>query len=146
MEKSENQILSEAFKSLWNYKPEIRYCFFHVANEAKRTPIEWSQLKAIGFTKGIQDIHFLFNRASYHIEMKTPTGRIDPWQAVVHCAHFNQGFPTYIFRTSQDLVNFVISAIDLGEQATRESFKLFHSPYCLPSDHLPILIKKAKSK
>lgn|SRR5690606_7941161 len=144
MEKSENKILSEAFKFLWNNHPEIRYCFYHVANEAKRTPIEWSMLKAIGFTKGIQDIHFLFKGHAYQIEMKTPTGRIDPWQKVVHCAHFNQGFVTYIFRTSKDLIDFITCIITEGDKLARQKFKDFHSPYCLPIEELPKLIKDAK--
>lgn len=144
--KTEDQILAAAVKKIWNELPETRYCFYHIANEAKRSVMEWAQLKAKGFTAGIQDLHFLFGGHTYLIEMKDEKGQIQPDQAVVHCAHFNQGFPTYIFRNETDLFNFVHSVVNHGHADTEQAYAGFRSKYCLPIENLPELVRIAREK
>lgn len=143
---TEDQFLAEAVKEIWNTMPETRYCFFHIASEAKRTVMEWAQLKAKGFIAGIQDLQFVFKGTVYHIELKTEIGVISPEQAVVHCAHFNQGFPTYIFRDSESLVMFVRDVVSMDEKDVRSKYSYAHSPYCIDVSNLPRLIEVAKSK
>ena len=107
MRKSELKIQAEACSFIWNEMPETRYCLYHVANEAQRSPVEWGMLKAAGFINGIQDIHFLWSGVTYRIEMKGEGGHIDPAQKVVHAAHAKQGSITYVFWDSDTLIRFV---------------------------------------
>lgn len=142
---TEDQFLAEAVKIIWNEMPETRYCFFHIASEAKRSPIEWVQLKAKGFIAGCQDVQFIWSGTVYHIELKDrSSGVISADQAVIHCAHFNQGFPTYIFYDSETLVNFVKDVIKKGNEYTRSVYAKYHSPFCLPIEELPRLLIEVK--
>lgn len=144
---TEDQFLAEAVKYIWNNIPETRYCFFHIASEAKRSKIEWAQLKAKGFLKGIQDCQFIWKGQTYHIELKDlDTGIISADQAVIHCAHFNQGFPTYIFYDSETLINFVKDVIEKGNEETREKYKSYWSDFCLPISEMPRLEQEVKRK
>lgn len=108
---SEIQIQGEFFRKCWNELPETRDCLYHVANEAKRTEIEWAQLKASGFRKGIQDMHFAYEGKFYHIELKTEEGKLSPHQKAIHCAHARQGFNTWVFRCPKIAFEFVKSIV-----------------------------------
>jgi len=126
---SELKIQANACQFIWNKYPQTRYCLYHVANEAQRSPVEWGMLKAAGFINGIQDMHFVWFGNTYRIEMKTETGIISPDQKVVHAAHMAQLCPTYVFRTAENLITFVgdiVQGYELGYWST------FISPYCKP--------------
>lgn len=138
---SEIQIQGEFFRKCWNELPETRDCLYHVANEAKRTEIEWSQLKASGFRKGIQDMHFAFKGSFYHIELKTEDGKLSPHQKAVHCAHAGQGFPTWIFRCPTVAFEFVKSIV-VGNGTI--SFSHYKSPYCLKPEMYQLFALEAK--
>lgn len=141
---TEDQILAKAVMEIHNTMPETRYCFYHIANEGKRSVMEWAQLKAKGFVAGIQDLHFIFGGHIYLIEMKDEKGYVQPDQKVVHCAHFNQGIPTYIFRDPETLIGFVKDVVTKGHSFATNKYKKFISPFCLPKTELPRLIKEAR--
>jgi len=126
---SELKIQAKACQFIWNKYPQTRYCLYHVANEAKRSPVEWGMLKAAGFINGIQDMHFVWSGNTYRIEMKTETGIISDDQKIVHAAHMTQLSPTYILRTSEDLVT-LIGDIVKGFDLTY--WTAFISPFCKP--------------
>lgn len=126
---SEIKIQATGCQFIWNKYPETRYCLYHVANEAQRSPVEWGMLKAAGFINGIQDLHFDWSGKSYRIEMKTETGVISDDQKVVHAAHMSQGFKTYVFRTAENLITFIG---DIVKGYDLIYWDQFISPYCKP--------------
>lgn len=139
MRTSELKIQAEACKFIWNKYPQTRYCLIHVANEAKRSAIEWSMLKSAGFIKGAQDLEFRWNNFVYFIEVKANGGKIDPWQKVVHCANSKQGFNTWVLWSAKDIILFI-------EDVMKGNVKDWNSkisPYCNFED-INILIKQAK--
>lgn len=142
MRKSELKIQAEVCTHIWQNHPETRYCLYHVANEAQRSPVEWGQLKAAGFIKGIQDLHLLWRGVTYRIEMKGDGGKIDPWQKVVHKAHALQGSETYVFWNAEDAIRFIEDVIN-GVYSWQTWVK-FVSPYCGAEYNLNTLILEAK--
>lgn len=142
---TEDQFLAAAVKRIWNEIPETRYCFFHIASEAKRSTVEWVQLKAKGFLNGIQDCQLVFGGKVYHIELKDQdNGIISAEQAVIHCAHFNQGFPTYIFYDEETLFNFVNDVVKKGYLYVIQAYVNDRSRFCLPISYLPQLEAEVK--
>ena len=139
MRKSELKVQAEACSYIWHNLPQTRYCLFHVANEAQRSAIEWGQLKAAGFIKGIQDLMFFWDGNVYAIEVKSEGGKIDPWQKVTHRAHYGQGIVTYVFWNSEDIVAFV-SGIVAG---TNYDWESNISPYSSTSHEIKDLIRLA---
>lgn len=139
MRTSELKLQAEACQYIWNKYPKTRYCLIHVANEAKRSAIEWGMLKSAGFIKGAQDLEFRWNGKVYFIEVKASGGHIDPWQKVVHCANSNQGFNTWVLWSAKDIITFVEDAMNGNVNGWDSSV----SPYCGFND-LDLLIKEAK--
>lgn len=127
--KSEDQICSAVVKKLWNELPQTQFCLVHVPNEANRSKIEWVQMLSKGLIAGAQDYYFLWAGKCYQIEMKDQDGKISSHQAVLHCAHYHQKIPTFVFRNEDDFYNFVNDIVAIGHDACKK-YMSFISPYC----------------
>ena len=54
--------------------------FYAVPNGGSRNPIEGAKLKAMGTLPGVSDLNIECNGRTYHIELKTASGRQSPAQ------------------------------------------------------------------
>lgn len=61
---TEDQFCAAAVKHIWNTYPATRRLLQHIPNEAKRSKIEWVQLKAKGLIPGASDSNWM--RQSSH--------------------------------------------------------------------------------
>lgn len=105
---TEDQFCAKAFKQIWNEMPETRRLLIHIPNEAKRSKIEWVQMKAKGLISGAQDYIFVWKGRVYPIEAKDPkTGRISEEQKKVHEAFLKQGVKTHIVYSAEELVTLI---------------------------------------
>jgi len=99
---SEDRLLAECHKWLWNTHPETRRCSWHVANERKITPMQGAILRAKGVLSGVPDYVFNWNGKTYYFEMKTATGRLSPTQKKVISSLQKQNFNVVIIRTFEE--------------------------------------------
>lgn len=104
---SEAKIQQDAITHIRNQFPETYGCLYHIANGGYRDPRTATILTGQGVVPGVQDLHLIWAGKLYLIEVKTSSGQVDPAQKVVHAQHKKQGFDTYIFRTSKEIISFV---------------------------------------
>ncbi|WP_183560628.1 VRR-NUC domain-containing protein [Mucilaginibacter sp. SP1R1] len=123
---SEAKIQQDAFTEIRNRYPQTYGLFFHVPNGGMRDALTAAFLKGAGVVRGIPDLFFLWAGNVYLIEVKTPTGFCSTDQKLIHSVHASQGFKTYIFTSSHDIVSFVSTVIEGGELV---GFDLFISPF-----------------
>jgi hypothetical protein len=111
---TEDQFCAKAVQYIWNTYPETRRLLIHIPNEAKRSKIEWVQLKAKGLIPGATDYVFFWNEKGYAIEAKDPnTGKISPDQIKVHEALKSQGIPVFIVYSDQEFIQVIESIINV---------------------------------
>lgn len=123
---SEARIQQEAITEIRNRFPESYGALYHIANGGYRDPRTATILTGQGVVPGIPDLHLIWAGKFYLIEVKTHQGQIDPAQKVIHAQHKKQGFDTYVFKSSYDIISFVEHVI-LGKGI--DMFKTFISPY-----------------
>jgi len=123
---TEGKIQQTAIENLKNAHPELYGCLYHVPNGGFRDSLTASIMTGQGLTRGIQDLHFIWSGNLYLIEVKTERGEVSTSQKVVHAQHDKQGFKTYIFKTSEQIIYFVEWVI-AGKSL--DGFKRFISPY-----------------
>lgn len=110
---TEDQFCAAAVKYIWNTYPETRRLLQHIPNEAKRSKIEWVQLKAKGLIPGATDYIFFWAGRCHCIEAKDPTkGRISPDQQQVHDALKSQSIPVHIVYSSEEFITLIESIIN----------------------------------
>lgn len=123
---SEARIQQDAITEIRNKYPESYGCLYHIANGGYRDPRTATILTGQGVVPGVQDLHLIWGGNLYLIEVKTYNGQVDPAQKVIHSKHKLQGFDTYVFRTSIDIISFVEHVI-LSKNI--DHFKAYISPY-----------------
>lgn len=110
---TEDQFCAKAVQYIWNTYPETRRLLIHIPNEAKRSKIEWVQMKAKGLIPGAPDYIFLWKAKAYAIEAKDPeTGRISKDQKQVHEALLNTGIPVHIVYSDKEFIKVIESIIN----------------------------------
>lgn len=110
---TEDQFCAKAFQYIWNNYPETRRLLIHIPNEAKRSKIEWVQMKAKGLIPGAPDYIFLWNGTAHSIEAKDPnTGRISQDQLTVHSALKSQSIPVHIVYSDTQFIELIESIIN----------------------------------
>lgn len=89
---TESQIQAACVTWLWNTYPQTRGLFFAVNNNSEHVARAMNR-KAVGLVAGVSDTIFLWNRAVWLIEFKTPTGtqsaKQKEWEAKVNEAGFD---------------------------------------------------------
>lgn len=126
---SEARIQQDAFTEIRNRHPATYGCLWHVPNGGIRDAITATFMRGAGVVKGIADLFFLWAGKVYIIEVKTPTGTCSNDQKLIHAIHAGQGFDTYLFTSSDDIIRFVemvITGGDIGE------WSAFISPFSRP--------------
>lgn len=123
---SESKIQQAAFTYLRNRYPELYGCLYHVPNGGFRDSLTASLMTGQGLTPGVQDLHLVWGGKLYLIEIKAPQGEVSPEQKYVHSQHAKQGFSTYIFRSSEDIISFVESVLTDSDLV---QFSTYISPY-----------------
>jgi len=123
---SEGKIQQTAFQALRNKYPELYGCLYHIPNGGFRDDLTASVMTGQGLTPGVQDLHFIWGGQLYLIEVKTERGEVSAAQKAVHSQHDKQGFKTYIFKTSEQIIYFVEWVI-AGK--CLDGFTRFISPY-----------------
>jgi hypothetical protein len=126
---SEARIQQDAFTEIRNRHPETYGCLFHVPNGGIRDAISATFMRGAGVVRGVQDLYLLWAGKVHIIEVKTPTGYCSTDQKLIHSIHARQGFVTYLFTTSEDIIRFVetvLTSDDMGQ------FDLFISPFSNP--------------
>lgn len=109
---TEDQFCAKAFTRIWNEIPETRRLLIHIPNEAKRSKIEWVQMKAKGLMPGAPDYIFFWKGKCYAIEAKDPSkGRISPDQHKVHDAIKIQNIPVYIVYSEDEFFSLIKSIV-----------------------------------
>ena len=107
---TEDQFCAKAVQHIWNTYPETRRLLIHIPNEAKRSKIEWVQLKAKGLIPGAPDYIFFWNTKAYAIEAKDPNkGRVSHDQIKVHEAFVSQNIPVFIVYSTEEFINVIES-------------------------------------
>jgi len=123
---SEGKIQQTAITYIRNKYNDLYGVIYHIPNGGFRDDLTASVMTGQGVTPGIQDLHLIWNGKFYPIEVKTETGEVSAAQKVVHAQHDKQGFKTYIFKTSEQIIYFfewVIAGKSL------DAFNRFISPY-----------------
>lgn len=111
---TEDQFCAKAVQYIWNTYPETRRLLIHIPNEAKRSKIEWVQMKAKGLIPGAPDYIFLWNSKAYAIEAKDPDkGRISPEQVKAHEALKSQHVPVFIVYSDIEFIDVIESIINV---------------------------------
>lgn len=123
---SEGKIQQTAITYIRNNHPELYGCIWHIPNGGFRDSLTASIMTGQGLTPGIPDLNFLWNGNLYLIEVKTEKGEVSTEQKVVHAQHDKQGFKTYIFKSSEQIIYFVEWVIN-GKSL--DGFNRFISPY-----------------
>lgn len=123
---SEARIQQDAITHIRNLYPETYGCLYHVANGGYRDPRTATILTGQGVVPGVQDLHLIWGGKLYLIEVKTSNGQVDPAQKVIHSKHKVQGFDTYVFRTSNDIISFVECVV---KSKNLDQFKSLISPF-----------------
>lgn len=71
---------SEAFKNIWNNRPDLRGRIYAVNNNSENAT-KGAMNKAMGVLEGVSDLEFLISEGrTIHIEWKTATGSQKPAQ------------------------------------------------------------------
>lgn len=123
---SEARIQQDAFTEIRNKYPHTYGCIFHPPNGGLRDAATATFMRGAGVVRGVQDLYFIWAGKVYMMEVKTPTGYCSVDQKLIHSVHAEQGFVTYLFTTSQDIVSFIECVISGGDM---RQFDLFISPY-----------------
>ncbi len=93
---TEDKLLSQCHKWLWNTYSESRYCCWHVANERITSPVQGARLKAKGVISGVPDYVINHKNKVYYIEFKSETGKLSDNQFAVIQALANQNINTFV--------------------------------------------------
>ena len=109
---SEDKLQAQIHIWLWNNYPELRGCFWHVANERKTTAKDGAVLKAKGVVSGVPDYVFNFNGKTYYFELKTSVGQLFDAQKKLHLALEKQGFKVEIIRSLEQFQNIIKQIIN----------------------------------
>lgn len=123
---SEAKIQQTAISYIRNTYPESYACIWHVANGGIRDPRTASILTGQGVVPGIADLNLFWKGKIYMIEIKTINGTVSLDQKVVHSKHKMHGLDTYIFTTSDQIINFVECVI---KDRNIQEFNHFISPF-----------------
>jgi hypothetical protein len=123
---SEGKIQQTAITYIRNKYPELYGVIYHIPNGGFRDDLTASIMTGQGLTPGVQDLHFIWGGQLYLIEVKTERGEVSSAQKAVHAQHDKQGFKTYIFKTSEQIIYFVEWVI-AGKSL--DGFIRFISPY-----------------
>ncbi len=111
---TEDQFCAKAVQYIWNTYPETRRLLIHIPNEARRSKIEWVQLKAKGLIPGAPDYIFFWKGTCHAIEAKDPNkGRISPDQQAVHDAFRSQHIPVHIVYSDTEFISLIESIINV---------------------------------
>jgi len=111
---TEDQFCAKAVQYIWNTYPETRRLLIHIPNEARRSKIEWVQLKAKGLIPGAPDYIFFWKGTCHAIEAKArDKGRISPEQHRVHDALKSQSIPVHIVYSDTEFMALIESIINV---------------------------------
>jgi hypothetical protein len=127
--KSEARIQQDAFTEIRNRHPETYGVIWHTPNGGIRDAVTATFMRGAGVVRGVQDLMLLWAGKCYPIEVKTPTGYCSTDQKLIHAVHAAQGFITYLFTTSEHIINFFETVISGGDISR---FEPFISPYSNP--------------
>jgi hypothetical protein len=127
---SEAKIQQDAFTEIRNRHPETYGCLWHIPNGGLRDAVTATFMSGAGVVRGVQDLMLVWAGKVYMIEVKTPTGHCSADQKLIHAVHAAQGFVTYLFTTSADIVSFVEMVLSGGDIL---AFHLFISPFSNPN-------------
>lgn len=103
---SEGKIQQTAVTHIRNNYNDLYGCLYHIPNGGFRDDLTASIMTGQGLTPGVQDLHLIWGGKFYPIEVKTEKGEVSAAQKVVHAQHDKQGFKTYIFKTSEQIIYF----------------------------------------
>lgn len=110
---TEDQFCAAAVKHIWNQYPATRRLLQHIPNEARRSKIEWVQMKAKGLIPGATDYIFFWAGRCHCIEAKDPNkGKISPEQHEVHAALRSQQIPVHIVYSAEEFISVIESVIN----------------------------------
>jgi len=104
---SEGKIQQEAILHIWNRLPETRLCLFHVPNGMFTNAREGAKFKAQGVIAGVPDLVFIWAGKTHYIEVKTEKGNLSKPQIELHQKWAEQGVVVNVFRSSQEIINFI---------------------------------------
>jgi hypothetical protein len=108
---SEDKILSECHKWLWNTYPETRYLCWHVANERKQSPMQGAIMKAKGVLSGVPDFVINWKGKTLYIEFKISTGKQTESQKMIQKALESQSFEYHIIRNIEEFKKLIEKTI-----------------------------------
>lgn len=100
---NEDQFQAATYMYINNNYPMFRKLVFHVPNQGAKNPKEGAKLKAMGVIAGVPDLILL--KPLCGIELKMPTGRIDPNQKEIHAHWGNNDIPVYVCWNPEDVVD-----------------------------------------
>lgn len=106
---NEDQFQAATYLYINNNYPMLRRLLFHVPNQGAKNAKEGAKLKAMGVIAGVPDLICL--RPLCGIELKMPTGRIDPNQKSIHEHWSTNGIPVYVCWDAGDVVKLFDSII-----------------------------------
>lgn len=136
--KSEARIQQDSFVEIRNIFPQTYGSIFAIPNGGLRDAVTATFMRGGGVVPGQPDLMFLWGGRTYLIEVKTPTGTCSTDQKLIHAVHAGQGFTTYVFTTSEDILRFVECVLEGGSIG---QFDLFISPFSNPD-----LVEKYKEE
>jgi len=99
MTDTEDRIMSQCHKWLWNTYPETRHLCWHIANERKQNKIQGAIMKAKGVVSGVPDYVINWKMKTYYIEFKTEIGEQSENQTIVQNQLEKQKINYYIVRS-----------------------------------------------
>lgn len=109
---TEDKFCAKAVQYIWNTYPETRRLLIHIPNEAKRSKIEWVQMKAKGLIPGAPDYIFFWKGKCYAIEAKDATkGKVSADQMKVHEALKSQDIDVFIIYSAEEFIKTIESII-----------------------------------
>jgi len=85
--------------------PKFKDNLFHVANEGKRTAYYARKMADMGLLHGVSDLILVLDKV-YFIELKTPKGRLSPYQKNFQSMCLNQGHSYKVIRSVQEFTAF----------------------------------------
>lgn len=106
-EKTEAKIQQEAIMRIWNELPQTRLCLFHIPNGMMSDARIGAKFKAQGVISGVPDLVFVWCGKTHYIEVKCEKGRLSENQKKLHEKWSEQGVDVMIFRTSEEIFNFI---------------------------------------
>lgn len=109
---TEDQFCAKAVQYIWNTYPQTRRLLIHIPNEAKRSKIEWVQMKAKGLIPGAPDYIFFWKGKCYAIEAKDANkGKVSADQMKVHEALKSQDIDVFIVYSAEEFIKILESII-----------------------------------